>query len=138
MAGEAPRNQLTWRDSDAYGLTRLLRAHAGGKQVLVLSPQIAPIYPALNYARARMTLRMMNLWLLEGVYRDCPAGGRRYREEREMGAAELFLYRAVAEDFARAPPAAVVVDSLIAIPACGGEAFGIAAYFARHPLFAQL
>jgi hypothetical protein len=138
VQGEAPWNQLTWRQSDAHALTRMLREHALGERVLVLSPQIAPIYPAMNYARARMTLRTMNLWLLEGAYRECPSGGRRYREAWEMGRPEFFLYRSVAEDFARAPPAAVVIDSLIAIPACGGEAFGIEAYFARHPLFAEV
>jgi hypothetical protein len=138
VQGEAPWNQVTWRQSDAYALTRMLQEHAEGERVLVLSPQIAPIYPAMNYARARMTLRTMNLWLLEGAYQACPAEGRRYREAWEMGRPEFFMYRSVAEDFARAPPAAVVIDSMIAIPACGGEAFGIEAYFVRHPLFAEV
>ncbi len=136
--GEAPWNQLTWRHSDAYALTRMLREHAGGERVLVLSPGIAPIYPALNYARARMTLRTMNIWLLEGAYQDCPANGRRYRETWEMGRPEFFVYRTVAEDFARAPPAAVVLDEMAAIPECGGEAFSLEAYFSRHPLFAEV
>ncbi len=137
-AGEAPWNQLGWRHSDAYPLTRMLRAHAEGERVLVLSPGIAPIYPALNYARARMTLRTMNIWLLEGAYQDCPADGRRYRETWEMGRPEFFVYRTVAEDFARAPPAAVVLDEIAAIPECGGEAFSLEAYFSRHPLFAEV
>lgn len=136
--GEAPWNQIRWRDSDAYHLTALLRAEAGGQRVLVLSPGIAPIYPALNYAGARMTLRTMNIWLLEGAYRSCPEGNRRYREVWEMGRPEFFAYRTVAEDFARAPPAAVVVDSLTAIPACDGQEFDLIAYFNRHPLFAEL
>lgn len=137
-AGEAPWNQLTWRQSDAHALVRMLREHAEGERVLVLSPGIAPIYPALNYARARMTLRTMNVWLLEGAYHDCPASGRRYRETWEMGRPEFFMYRSVAEDFARAPPAAVVLDAMTAIPECGGEAFSLEAYFARHPLFAEV
>jgi hypothetical protein len=137
-AGEAPWNQLGWRHSDAHALTRMLREHAGGERVLVLSPGIAPIYPALNYARARMTLRTMNIWLLEGAYQDCPADGRRYRETWEMGRPEFFVYRTVAEDFARAPPAAVVLDEMAAIPECGGEAFSLEAYFSRHPLFAEV
>jgi len=136
--GEAPWNQLTWRQSDAYALTQMLREHAEGERVLVLSPGVAPIYPALNYAHARMTLRTMNIWLLEGAYLECPAGGKRYRDVWEMGRPEFFLYRTVAEDFARAPPAAVVIDSMTAIPECGGENFSLIAYFSRHPLFAEL
>ena len=136
--GEAPWNQLSWPQSDAYALTQMLREHAQGERVLVLSPGIAPIYPALNYAGARMTLRMMNIWLLEGAYLSCPDGGKRYRDTWEMGRPEFFLYRTVAEDFARAPPAAVVIDDMTAIPACNGVAFNLIAYFSRHPLFAEV
>jgi hypothetical protein len=136
--GEAPWNQLTWHNSDAYALTRMLREQAAGERVLVLSPAIAPIYPALNYAQSRMTLRTMNIWLLEGAYLQCPDGGKRYREVWEMGRPEFFLYRTVAEDFSRAPPAAVVIDSLTAIPECGGSAFNLIDYFSRHPLFAEV
>ena len=136
--GEAPWNQLIWRQSDAYALTRMLREHAPGARVLVLSPGIAPIYPALNYADARMTLRTMNIWLLEGAYLECPAGGKRYRDAWEMGRPEFFLYRTVAEDFSRAPPAAVVIDDISAIPPCDGAAFSLIEYFSRHPLFAEV
>ena len=136
--GEAPWNQLTWRQSDTYALTQMLREHAEGERVLVLSPGIAPIYPALNYAGARMTLRTMNIWLLEGAYLACPADGKRYRDPWDMGRPEFFLYRTVAEDFARAPPAAVVIDDMTAIPPCGGVAFNLIEYFSRHPLFAEV
>jgi len=136
--GEAPWNQFTWPQSDAYALTAMLNAEAAGERVLVLSPAIAPIYPALNYAHARMTLRTMNIWLLEGAYFTCPESGRRYREVWEMGRPEFFLFRTVAEDFARAPPAAVVVDSMSAIRACDGVEFDLIEYFSRHPLFAEV
>ena len=136
--GDAPWNALRWRQSDAYALAQILRAEAAGGRVLALSPGIAPIYPALNYAGARMTLRTMNIWLLEGVYRDCPESNLRYRAVGEMGQPELFLYRTVAEDFARAPPTAVVVDSMTAIPACGGQAFNLIEYFNRNPVFAAV
>jgi hypothetical protein len=53
-----------------------------------------------------------------------------------MGAAELFLFRRVAEDFAREPPEAVLVDRHAAIPPCGGVDFDLLGYFGRHPLFA--
>jgi hypothetical protein len=136
VLGAAPRSQLTWRGTDAHALAGVLRAHAGGGRVLALSPLIAPIYPALNYAGARMTLPAMNTWMLEGAYRDCPPGGARWREPAAMGPAEAFLFRRVAEGFARDPPEAVLVDSHAAIAPCGGEAFDLLGYFARHPLFA--
>jgi hypothetical protein len=135
-AGEAPWNEIGYTQSDTAKLTGLLRYYAEGARVLVLSPAISPIYPALNYADARLTLRTMNMWMLEGAYDTCPANGERYREPAEMSRPEFFVYRTVAEDFARAPPAVVLVDTIPGIAWCGSE-FGFIAYFSRHPLFAE-
>ena len=135
--GEAPWKQLDYADSDVAGLASLLRREAAGERVLVLSPGISPIYPAMNYAGATQTLRTMNVWLLQGAYETCLPDGRRYREMWEMGRPEFFVFRTVAEDFARAPPAAVVVDTDPGIPWCGGQ-FDFIAYFSRHPLFAEV
>ena len=134
---EAPWKQLTYSGSQVDGLTALLKKEAAGERVLVFSPGIYPIFPALNYANAHLTLRTMNMWLLEGAYEQCLPDGRRYREVWEMGRAEFFVYRTVAEDFARAPPAAVVVDRSPGIPWCGSE-FDFIAYFSRHQLFAEV
>ena len=114
----------------------MLKREAYGERLLVLSPDIFPIYPALNYARAQSTLRTMNLWLLQGVYGTCPASGARYRETWEMPRAEFFVYRTVAEDFSRAPPAAILVSRNPGIKWCGKE-FDFLEYFSRHPLFAE-
>ena len=104
--GEAPFRQIQFSDTKAGRLTDWLRREAYGERLLILTPDIFPAYPALNYARAQSTLRTMNMWLLQGVYRTCPANGERYRQPWEMSRAEFFVYRTVAEDFARAPPAA--------------------------------
>lgn len=135
--GELPWKQIGYADSDVAGLTGLLRAEAEGERVLVFSPGISPVFPALNYAHARLTLHTMNMWLLEGAYATCLPDGRRYREVWEMGRPEFYVYRTVAEDFARAPPAAVVVDTQPGIPWCGEE-FDFIAYFSRHQLFAEV
>ena len=135
--GEAPWREIAWPDSQAAGLAALLEREAAGERVLVLSPVIDPVYPALNYAGAQSTLRTMSTWPLRDAYRTCPPDGRRYREVWEMGRPEFFVYRTVAEDFARAPPAAVLVDSDAGIPSCGGP-FDYIAYFRRHPLFAEV
>jgi hypothetical protein len=135
--GEAPWKELDYGHGEVAGLTALLKSEAAGERVLVLSPGIYPIFPALNYADAHLTLRTMNMWLLEGAYEECLPNGHRYREVWEMGRAEFFVFRTVAEDFARAPPAVVVVDKAPGIPWCGSE-FDFIAYFSRHPLFAEV
>ncbi|MDB5371502.1 MAG: hypothetical protein JWP04_144, partial [Belnapia sp.] len=133
---EAPWRELTWSWSRAGEVSALLKREAYGERLLVLSPDIFPVYPALNYARAQSTLRTMNLWLLQGVYNRCPESGARYRETWEMSRAEFFVYRTVAEDFSRAPPAAILIARNPGIPWCGKE-FDVLEYFARHPLFAE-
>ncbi len=135
--GEAPWKEIDYRNSQVAGLTALLQQEAAGERVLVLSPGIYPIFPALNYADVHLTLRTMNMWLLEGAYEQCLPNGHRYRDVWEMGRAEFFVFRTVAEDFARAPPAAVVVDRTPGIPWCGEE-FDFINYFTRHPLFAEV
>ncbi|OYW08040.1 MAG: hypothetical protein B7Z53_05345 [Rhodospirillales bacterium 12-71-4] len=79
----------------------------------------------------------MNLWLLVGAYPGCPEGAPRYREPWEMSRPEFLVYRTVAEDFARAPPAGVLVAKNSGIPRCGAEDFDPIAYFSRHPAFAE-
>lgn len=137
VRGESPWRQI-WYDVLAEGqLAATLKREVAGERLLVLSPDIYPVYPALNYARARSTLRTMNLWLLIGAYADCPEGAPRYREPSEMSRPEFLVYRTVAEDFARAPPGAVLVAKNSGIPRCGAEDFDPIAYFSRHPAFAE-
>ncbi|GGC40951.1 hypothetical protein GCM10011504_19220 [Siccirubricoccus deserti] len=133
---EAPWREITWSWSRAGAVSALLKREAHGERLLVLSPDIFPVYPALNYAHAQSTLRTMNLWLLQGVNAECPDGGHRYRPSHAMSRTEFFVYRTVAEDFARAPPAAILVSRNPGIPRCGEE-FDFLDYFSRHPLFAE-
>ena len=137
LRGESPWRQI-WYGSLAGGeLAATLRREVAGERLLVLSPDIYPVYPALNYARARSTLRTMNLWMLVGAYPDCPEGAPRYRATWEMSRTEFLVYRTVAEDFARAPPAGVLVAKNSGIPRCGAEEFDPVAYFSRHPAFEE-
>lgn len=137
IRGESPWRQI-WYDALRDGaLTSTLRREVAGERLLVLSPDIYPVYPALNYARARSTLRFMNLWILVGAYPDCPEGAPRYRDTWEMSRPEFLVYRTVAEDFARAPPAGVLVAKNPGIPRCGTEEFDPIEYFSRHPAFAE-
>jgi hypothetical protein len=133
--GEAPWREIRFHADKAGRLTAWLKQEAFRERLLVLTADIYPIYPALNYAEARSTLRTMNLWLLQGTNRQCLPNGQRYRETWEMSRAEFFVYRTVAEDFARAPPAAVLITRHPGIPWCGSE-FDFIEYFSRHPAFA--
>ncbi len=135
--GEAPWREVTYPSSIAGRLTDALRQYAYGERVLLLTPEIYPVYPAINYAHARSTLRTMNLWLLQGTNTECLPDGRRYREVWEMSRAEFFMYRTVAEDAAKAPPSVILVSRIPGIPWCGQE-FDFIEYFSRHPLFAEL
>jgi hypothetical protein len=137
VRGESPWRQIWYFELRDGQIATTLRREVAGERLLVLSPDIYPVYPALNYARARSTLRTMNLWLLVGAYPDCPEGAPRYRETWEMSRPEFLVYRTVAEDFARAPPAGVLVAKNSGIPRCGAEDFDPIAYFSRHPAFAE-
>ncbi|SDC22150.1 hypothetical protein [Belnapia rosea] len=138
LAGaEAPWREITWRWSRAGELAALVGREAPGGRVLVLSPDIFPVYPALNYAGAHSTLRTMNLWLLQGVYGACPEGGARYHEIGAMPPAEALLFRRTVEDVSAAPPDAILVARHAGIPACGKE-FDVLEYLSRDPAFAAV
>jgi hypothetical protein len=137
LTGPAPWRELSYPQDEVAGVAAMLKRAAAGGRVLVLSPDVYPIYPALNYAGMRSTSRSTDTWLLRGAYPVCLPDGRRYREVWEMRRPEFFFYRTVAEDFARAPPAAVLVDTVSGMPWCGGP-FDFIEYFERHPLFAEV
>ena len=135
-SGEAPWRELNYPTSEVAGLAHLLEDAAPNGRVLVLSPDVYPIYPALNYVGARSTLPAMSTWMLQGSYPVCLPDGRHYREVWEMRQPELLLYRDVIRDFVRDPPAAVLVDTNTGIPWCGGP-FDFIGYFASNPQFAR-
>lgn len=138
QAGRAPLVELHYAGSDDARLTRLLGRYAHGGRVggraMALSAGM-PLVPAINYAGVHLAQRYMLLWILQGAYATCPAGGRRYRLPGEMSDAELSVYRGVPADFARDRPLLVVLDTRSDIHGCGGE-FSFLEYFMRNPVFA--
>lgn len=126
-----------WGDpnSPLVQLASGLRQVAPHQPVLVLSPEIGPIYPAMAAAETTQAMRFMSLWMLEAAYAQCPASGRRYREPAEMSGDERFVFNAVSQDFARRRPLLLVVDRQTAIPKCDGT-FEFDAYFKRNQEFA--
>ena len=53
-----------------------------------------------------------------------------------MSRAEFFVYRTVAEDFSRAPPAAILVSTRPGFRSAA-RPIELLEYFGRHPLFAE-
>ena len=135
--GEAPWKQIHYPRSDADQLGQLLAGAAGGGRAYPLSLSILPVFPAFTYAGITSTSRFMDLWPLQSAYFTCPPNGRRYWEPAELGAAEAFVWQAVAADFTARPPAAVVVEETPNIPGCGAW-FDFIVYFSRDPAFADV
>jgi hypothetical protein len=135
-SGEAPWRELGYSNADEEAeLQALLVAAARDERVFVLSPRIWPIYPAINYAHSLQTWPAMSLWVLQGIYRECLPGGRRYRDLDEMGLVERHLYQTVTQEFAASPPKVVAFDHEPGMPDCGKE-FDLLEYFKRDPRFA--
>lgn len=135
--GEAPWREFTYRSATAGRLATWLREQAPGARVMALSPDIYPAYPAMNYAGNRPVLRFMSTWLLQAIYAHCPEDGSRFRTVEQMAPEERFLFDAVAEDLAEGQPRVVLVARDAHIAWCAGQPFDMAAYFARHPRFAE-
>jgi hypothetical protein len=135
-SGEAPWRELGYRNAaEQTELRALLLQSAPHERVLVLSPRIWPIYPALNYAHAHQMLPALNIWVLQGAYRECLPDGRQYRDLGEMSMAERTMFQNVAEEFAADPPKVVVIDEIPGMPYCGKE-FDLLEYFKRNQRFA--
>jgi hypothetical protein len=134
--GEAPWREFNYREAPVGRLAAWLEKEAPDGRLMVLSPNIYPAYPALNYAENQPVLRFMSTWLLQAVYTTCPTDGARFRAPAQMGPAERYLFEGVAQDFVQNRPVAVLVARDALIPWCAGQAFDMIAYFIRHPRFA--
>ncbi|MDB5414059.1 MAG: hypothetical protein JWR10_2394 [Rubritepida sp.] len=136
LSPEAPWRQLAYSSSWTGVTSNALRGAARGGRVLVLSPDIFPVFPIVNYAGALSTLPTMNLWLLQGANQTCLPNGARYRAPAEMGPGERLIWDAVTRDFPNNPPEALMVSGHTALPYCGGD-FDFLEYFGRDPRFAE-
>jgi hypothetical protein len=134
LGPEAPWTELHYRASQTRQLALLFAREAPDQEVLLLSPAVAPVYPALNYAGTRNIFPAMTFWPLQASYRRCPAASPPFRDPAAMDPREAWLFGRVAELFARSPPRLLMLSDDRRMPGCDG--FDAVAYFARHPLFA--
>ncbi len=131
------KKQAEFRDSITGRFIALVEREAPNKKILVLSPGIYPHYPLINYAGLRMTMRFQTMWPLQGIYADCPDLAPLYNAPERMDWAETFVFRTVAEDFAREKPDLLFVDQIAGMPRCRADTFDYLEYFSRNPLFAK-
>ncbi len=115
----------------------LVKAEADQESFLALSPGIYPFFPMLNYTGTRMAMPYMSMWVLQGVYKYCPASGpQRFNAVDAMPAAERHVYEAVTEGLVKNKPNLIVVDRVPGMPTCDGKVFDYLAYFMHNSRFA--
>jgi hypothetical protein len=134
---EAPWREFDYHNAPVGRLTAWLEERAPAARVMALSPDIYPVYPAMNYAGNRPVLRFMSTWLLQAAYATCPEDGSRFRAVEQMERAERFLFEAVAQDMVERQPQLVLVAVDAHIAWCGNQPFEMIPYFLRHPGFAE-
>ena len=92
-------------------LLPVLREHASGRPVMVLSPNMASGFPLTQYAGTRWVQRYSNLWPVVAAYDSAikdPAPFR-FRSPADADPLEAELRGSVAEDLARGSPDLVLV-----------------------------
>lgn len=134
LGPEAPWSELHYRASQTPLLAALFAREAAGGRVLLLSPAVAPVYPALTYAGVRNIFPAMTIWPLQAAYARCPATTPPFHAPEAMDPREAWIFARTAELFARQRPRLVLLSDDRRMPGCDG--FDSLAYFARHPLFA--
>ncbi len=130
-------DQINFDNSQAGKLLKLVKKHAQGQPVLIISPGIYPHFPVLNYANARLALRFQTIWPLQGAYESCRPEESRYHDPDKMPPMEQLLRRAVSEDFVKYRPTLVIMDKNPGIRWCGGREFDLTEYFLSIPAFAD-
>ena len=105
---------------------------------LALSPGIYPYFPMVSYTGTRMAMPYMSMWVLQGVYHQCPASGPLvFNRAEAMSRAERHVFEAVTDGFVRNKPRLLVVDRVPGMPTCDGQIFDYLAYFLQNPRFAE-
>ncbi len=129
--------QRQYEDSIGGILTHVVEQNAPHRAILILSPGIYPFWPMINYAHARMTMRFLTMWVLQGVYATCEDFPALYNAPDTMSDSEKFVFDAVSTDFAKGHPDLLIVDQIAGMPRCQGKVFDYLEYFEQNPVFAK-
>lgn len=110
--------------------------HAAGGSIAILTSNVWPGFPMVNYAGVGWSSRFPTLWLLPGALRR--RQGAEGRANPLLDEIERYTRDAVVEDFTRRPPALVIVDNREQKSYFGGLEFDYVEYFLQDPRFASL
>ncbi len=134
VAGDSLRGG--YRNGFMEVMTPHVERHAAGGSIAILTTNVWPGFPMVNYAGVGWSSRFPTLWPLPGALRkqaDAEAGER----ERLMEI-ERYTRDAVVADFTRQPPDLVIVDNREEKSYFGDLPFDYLAYFTEDPRFAAI
>ncbi len=129
--------QRQYEDSIGGILRHVVEQNAPHRTIMTLSPGIYPFWPMINYTHARMTMRFLTMWVLQGVYATCEDFPALYNPPDTMSDTEKFVFDSVSQDFAKGRPDLLIVDQVPGMPRCQGKVFDYLEYFEQNPVFAQ-
>ncbi|MSO77870.1 MAG: hypothetical protein EXQ87_13330 [Alphaproteobacteria bacterium] len=128
--------QLKFTDSNIDDVVDIIREFGDHQPVMIFSVHPTPAFPAVNYAEVPMRSRFQTLWAVVGAYANCPTPKHNpYRSLATMPASERFAYNSIVEDFVRARPALLFVQTNFGLWRCDNRPFDFIAYFRGHPQF---
>ena len=139
IIGGSPADRREEAELDA--IVGLVRAHAHGRPVGVLSYHIGGAFPLVNYAGLRLASRFPHLWLLPASYWDSLHAGAPlvYHAPSQMDPPERYLWDAVREDLTEAQPELLLVlRAARDAPRNGLRRLNYIQYFGRDPALAAL
>ncbi len=129
-----------YRNAYTEAFAPIVREHAAGSSILVLTTEVSRAFPLVNYAGVEWSSRFSALWLLPGLERARRAPAAPMTGERRalLDEIEGFLIDAVVADLGKRPPAVVIVDMREEKSYFGGLRFDYLAYFSKDPRFAEI
>jgi hypothetical protein len=140
-AATAWRPPLDLEQEHMERLLPIVRAHAAGGSVYVMSHNISSAYPLINYAGARSASRFAQLWILAAAYMEQLKRSHplRYHAPSEMSPSERYLNQAVLEDLRdRRPGVLVILQHARDLPTNGFRRLDYVGYFSRDSRIAVL
>ncbi len=121
-------------------LIPLVKQYAYGKPIYVLSTNVKPSFPLVNYSGARWPYHFPSLWPLPGFYRQQLSSDKiiSYHPPESMDPFEKFLVSTVVGDLVNTPPKLLIVDGKKFKMGLGLVDFDFIAYFSQDGRFQDL
>lgn len=129
----------TYDNGIARAMLPAVREYAAGSSIFVFSSYVWVGFPLANVAGARWPSRFPSLWLLPGAERrlHSPEADSNPALAAELRDIERYTVDSVVADFAKDPPAVVIVDAR-PDPRFQGAAFDYLSYFGRDERFKEV